>query len=156
MAIAETVNTYLYRHHIPYELMCHPKTYSCHETAIATHVKEQYIAKAVIVRDDKGYAVVVIPASDWLGLQAVNEQLGRNFSLAEESEIRDLFNDCDAGAIPPIGQAYGLETYLDEQLTSLANVYFEAGDHETLVRVNCGVFRSLFEGVPHGHFAHHG
>lgn len=156
MAIAETVNSYLYRHHIPYELKCHPKTFSCHETAQAAHVNENHIAKAVIVKDGQGYAVVVIPASDCLGLHDLNEQLGRNFRLAEESEIRDLFNDCDAGAIPPIGQAYGLETYLDEQLTSLSNVYFEAGDHETLVRVNSGVFRSLFEGIPHGHFGHHG
>lgn len=155
MAIADTVNTYLYRHHIPYELMCHPKTYSCHETAQAAHVNEGSIAKAVIVKDEQGYAVVVIPASDWLGLHRLNEQLGRNFRLAEESEIRELFADCDTGAIPPIGQAYGLETFLDEQLTALPNVYFEAGDHETLVHVNSGVFRSLFEGIKHGHFCHH-
>ncbi|HEY9051626.1 MAG TPA: YbaK/EbsC family protein [Gammaproteobacteria bacterium] len=155
MAIAETVNSYLYRHHIPYELMCHPRTYNCHETAEAAHVSEDRIAKAVIVKDALGYAVVVIPANDWLGLSRLNEQLDRNFILADESEIRDLFIDCDVGAIPPIGQAYGLETFLDEQLTSLSDVYFEAGDHETLVHVNRGVFGSLFEGIKHGHFCHH-
>ncbi|TNF36033.1 MAG: YbaK/EbsC family protein [Gammaproteobacteria bacterium] len=154
MAIAETINCYLYRHHIPYELRCHPKTYTSHATAQAAHINEDHMAKAVMVKDEHGYAVVVIPGNQWLGLHALNRQLGRDFHLASEGDFTDLFNDCDPGAIPPLGQAYGLETFLDEQLTSLGNVYFEAGDHETLVCVNQGVFGTLFEGVRHGHFCH--
>ena len=53
---------------------------------------------------------------------------------------------------PPFGFAYGLETFLDEALRSLAAIYFEAGDHTHLVRVNSETFTKLMAGVRHGRF----
>ena len=154
MAIAKTVQNYLKQHQIKIILVPHPKTYSTHDSAEAAHVREDHIAKAVVVKDAKGYAMVVIPGSHWLKLEALQEETDRNFQLAEEKEIDTLFKDCKAGAIPPLGPAYDIETFLDEQLSSLANVYFEAGDHEQLVHVNGEGFHSLLKGVRHGHFSH--
>jgi Ala-tRNA(Pro) deacylase len=42
---------------------------------------------------------------------------------------------------------------LDDALTSLAHVYFEAGDHEQLVKVYADQFKILMQGVRHGHFS---
>ena len=154
MSIANTVGSYLDSHHVEYELMSHPVSYSSHATANASHIREDHIAKAVVLKDDKGYAMVVIPGSDWVKLHALQKELGRDFHLAEEFELKGLFKDCEIGAIPPIGQAYGLETYLDERLNSLANVYFEAGDHQHLVHVEGEGFHELFRGIRHGHFCH--
>jgi hypothetical protein len=42
-----------------------------------------------------------------------------------------------------LGPAYGIETCLDQSLTSLAHVYFEAGDHEQLVHMAGDAFRAL-------------
>ena len=68
----------------------------------------------------------------------------------EEDEFARLFGDCEAGAVPPLGPAYRIETYLDDALTSLANVYFEAGDHRTLIHVTGDEFHRLMRTVPHG------
>ena len=57
------------------------------------------------------------------------------------------------GAVPPLGDVYGVETLLDEALNSLAHVYFEAGDHERLIKVETEQFKSLMLGVRHGHFS---
>ncbi len=65
-----------------------------------------------------------------------------------------LFEDCETGAIPPLGPAYQIETFLDEALTSLANVYFEAGDHENLVHTSGDNFKKLLSGVRHGNYSH--
>ena len=73
---------------------------------------------------------------------------------ATEEEIATLFKDCEPGAVPPLGPAYGVETLLDEALASLDEVYFEAGDHEQLVHVNGEGFRNLLRGVRHGYFSH--
>jgi Ala-tRNA(Pro) deacylase len=54
--------------------------------------------------------------------------------------------------VPPLGQAYQMETYLDDALGSLSSVYFESGDHAHLVRVNAETFAELMRGVRHGHF----
>jgi Ala-tRNA(Pro) deacylase len=154
MAMAETIECYLLQHRVDYELVAHPRTYSSHDSAKAAHVAEDHIAKAVIVRDEQGYAMVVIPGDHWVKLEALQREADRDFVLAAESDVTRLFPDCEPGAIPPLGPAYGLDTFLDESLTSLANVYFEAGDHVDLVHVNGKAFHELLKGVRHGHFSH--
>lgn len=154
MFIAEMIQSCLSEHKVDYELVPHPKTYSSHETAQAAHILEDHIAKAVIIEDAQGYAMVVIPASDRLKLHALKEEVDRDFRLADESALNELFSDCQPGAIPPLGPCYKLETFLDERLTTLANVYFEAGDHEHLLHISGEAFRALLKGVRHGHFSH--
>ena len=154
MGIAGTIENILVTGNVDYELVAHPRTYSSRDTGKAAHVADDHIAKAVIVRDEEFYAMVVIPASHWLKLEALCEEAGRDFVLAQESDAIALFHDCDAGAIPPLGPAYGLETFLDERLTTLANVYFEAGNHEELVHVTGAAFLHLLRGFRQGHFSH--
>jgi Ala-tRNA(Pro) deacylase len=154
MAVADTVQRFLDQQLVKYVLVPHPHTGSSHETAEAAHVSEDHIAKAVIVKDAAGYAMVVVPASNWVEVEHLSKELNRDLHLATEDEFAKLFSDCEAGAVPPIGPAYGVETFLDEALTSLTNVYFEAGDHEQLVRTSGEDFRTLLGGVRHGYYSH--
>ena len=154
MAVAETVQHYLEQHSVEYDLLLHPHTGSSHGTAEAAHLREDHIAKAVIVKDNAGYAMVVVPASNWVDIEHLRKEFNRDFHLATEDVLATLFNDCEAGAIPPLGPAYGIETFLDQALTSLANVYFEAGDHEQLVHTTGDDFRTLLGGVRHGYYSH--
>ena len=153
MAIAETVKNYLNRKTVDYTLSVHPHSGSSHETAETAHVDEDHIAKAVIVKDATGYAMVVVPASYYVEMKHVRKELNRELELVEEDEFCKLFPDCEPGAVPPLGPAYQIETFLDEALTSLANVYFEAGDHEHLVHVSGDGFMALLGGVRHGHYS---
>ena len=154
MSISKTVNTYLNEHNVHYELVPHSESFSSRETARRAYVDEDHIAKAVIVKDSKGYAMVVVPGDEWLKIITLQEELNRDFELADESELKELFSDCKPGAIPALGQAYHLDTYLDDQLRSLADIYFEAGDHENLVHIHGDEFNDLFKGTRHGHFCH--
>ncbi len=154
MTIAATLENYLEQQHIDYELLSHPHSGSSHETAAAAHVAADHVAKAVVVRDAEAYFVVVIPADCWLKMEAVNSELNRVLNLATEDEIAEIFTDCEVGAVPPIGDAYRIETLLDKSLTTLANVYFEAGDHEQLVHVSGDSFQTLLRGARQGYFSH--
>jgi Ala-tRNA(Pro) deacylase len=143
-------------HNVEFEPIPHPRTYTSHDSADAAHIQEDHMAKAVLVKDAKGYAIVIVPTNCWVKLEALNEDTAREFELAEESEMQDLFPDCQTGAIPPLGPAYDVETFLDKRLTSLANVYFEGGDHANLVQVSGDAFYELLKGVRQGHFSHNG
>lgn len=154
MAVADTVQGALAQRGIQYDLVPHPHTGSSHETAQAAHVSEDHIAKAVLVKDASGYAMVVIPGTNWVEMKHLRKELDRDLHLAEEDEFAGLFSDCETGAVPPLGPAYGIETFLDEAVVSLANVYFEAGDHQQLVRVGGEDFQSLLSGVRRGHYSH--
>lgn len=153
MTIAATQQRYLVQHNVAYDLMLHPHTGSSHETAEAAHVSENHIAKAVVVKNEVGYALVVIPASHQLRLKHLRHELQRDFQLVPEDELARLFEDCEPGAVPPLGPAYGIETLLDNALTTLADVYFEAGDHEQLVHLSGEEFLSLLSGARRGYYS---
>ena len=155
MAIAKILQGWLEQQEVAYELVPHPKTYSSKDSASAAHIREDHIAKAVILKDEQGFLITVIPADQWIKLHSVNEALNRNLEMAAEKEVDQLFNDCEPGAFPPIGQAYGLEVALDESLTTLANLFFEAGDHEHLVHISGEGVHQLMRGIRQGHFGHY-
>jgi Ala-tRNA(Pro) deacylase len=140
MPIAETIRNYLLKHNVDFEPVPHPKTFSSRETANAAHVREDHVAKAVVVKDKQGFAMVVIPASNWVKLEAVNAELDREFALAEEAEVDELFGDCRSGAIPPLGPAYGMETLVDEQLMSLSKYFLKAAITRIWCRLTAGRF----------------
>ncbi len=152
MTMSTTVKSYLEGRGIAYELVSHPTTGSSQESAEAAHVDEDRVAKAVILTDRQGGVLVVIPGDKWVKVHAVGDTLGRELELADESRAASFFPDCDSGAIPPLGPAYDMETLLDEALTSLAFVYFESGDHRTLVKTSGEDFLALLEGSRQGHF----
>lgn len=154
MAMAATLREAFEEQGVAWNLIAHPQTGSTRGSAEASHVPPDHVAKAVMVKDGRGYAMLVVPGNQWTKLQALNADTGRQFELATEQDIEAMFPDCRPGAIPPIGTLYGIETLLDESLTTLANVYFEAGDHEHLVRVSGEGFLQLMRGVRRGHYSH--
>lgn len=156
MTIAQTVQGYIEGRGTAYQPLPHPATGSSHESAEAAHIPEDHIAKAVILHDERGEVMAVIPGDAWVRLHAVNAALGRELVLASETDAARHFPDCDQGAIPPLGPAYGMETVLDEALAALAFVYFESGDHRTLIQMDTDAFLGLLDGARRGHFCHPG
>ncbi len=155
MAIPQTVLDHLHRFHVAFSLIEHPYASSTRELAMVSHVDRSHIAKAVVLEDGQGPVCVVIPGDRWLRLHHVQAALGRDeLRLADERHIERWFPDCDPGAVPPLGMAYGVETVMDEALWSLARVYMESGDHRHLIVVSAAGFHRLMVGVRRGHFSH--
>lgn len=155
MAIAMTLQEYLNRWGVDYEVVPHTHTISSLETAEAAHVPGDKLAKCVLTEDYRGYLMVVIPASHEVEFDSLDEQLDRRLVLATEPELADIFTDCEVGAIPPLGEAYGMDVALDESLLACDDVYFEAGDHEDLIHMRGDDFRDLMAGAERGRFSHH-
>lgn len=155
MTIAASVRRMLDAHGIAYELIPHPRTETTLETARVAHVSEDHIAKGVLLKDSRGPLLVVVPGDRHVRLDHLREVLQRSkLELVTETEMGNLLPDCAPGAVPALGAAYGLETWLDDSLLGLAHVYFEAGDHAHLVRVPGEAFRRLLGEARHGAFGH--
>ena len=155
MAIAITVQEYLQDQDIEFDVLHHDKTRTSLETASVSHISGNCIAKSVILEDESGYVMVVVPASHQLDMSRVHEQMSRPLILATENELPRLFTDCDLGAIPPIGDAYDMETLIDDSLAEQTDIYFEAGDHEMLVHVDSENFSYMTIDAIHGNFSRH-
>jgi Ala-tRNA(Pro) deacylase len=153
MTVAASVVRVLVDHGTEYDLVAHPKSFSSIESASAAHVPEDHIAKGVLLKDGRGFVLAVIPASEWVDLRRLKTELDRDLVMAPEKEVDALFSDCAPGAVPPLGEAYGLDMVLDDSLTSLSSIYFEGGDHEHLVRLDGDQFNALMRGVRRGHIS---
>ncbi|MGE5154242.1 MAG: aminoacyl-tRNA deacylase [Bdellovibrio bacteriovorus] len=143
MTIATTLRSYLDSKSIRYALAPHAHTGSSMDTAASAHVPGDRLAKGVIVQSDEETLMVVVPSDYHVHLGLLHRHLGREVGLATEPELAELFPDCEPGAVPALGQAYGLRTLLDSNLLGEPEVYLEAGDHETLIRLAGEDFRAL-------------
>lgn len=151
MSIAPKLQQYLDEVHADYDLVEHQPTKSSLETAKASSVPAEQVAKAVLLDTDDHYLLAVLPSDRRVELSELRSELGRKPRLASEDEIKSLFNDCDVGAIPPAG--YGITTIVDDAIEQQPEVYFEAGDHASLVHMNHDQFSLLMKGARHGQFS---
>jgi Ala-tRNA(Pro) deacylase len=142
MTIAATVQRHLDDCGIDYEVVEHARTLSSSRTAQVSHVSGDRLAKAVVLRSEGGFTMIVLPASRHLRLGALQDYLDRPVGLATEKEVAQLFNDCELGAVPPVGKAYGMEMIVDDSLNEQTEV-FEAVDNICLFIVNAMAFLRL-------------
>jgi Ala-tRNA(Pro) deacylase len=154
MTVSPTLQKYLDQG-ASYDLIHHAPTNSSTRTAEACHVPGDALAKAVVLRRDGGYMMAVLPASRHLHLSALKSQLGHKVDLASEEEIERLFEDCERGAIPPLGECYGLDVIVDDSIDPRKEIYMEGGDHATLIRMDGEEFARLTAKAWRGHFSTH-
>jgi Ala-tRNA(Pro) deacylase len=155
MAIPASVHDYLDREGVQYEVIAHAATRDASRTAQAARVPGDRLAKSVVLEDDSGYLLAIIPASHRLDLQAIGRELRRELVLASERELAELFEDCEPGAVPPLGGAYGIDTVLDRNLADTPDIYFEAGDHLSVIHVSGPDFRRLMANSLERNISHH-
>lgn len=155
MAIAKRLKTYLEREGIPYDVVSHPRTMTSAESAQAAHISGERVAKSVVIHHELGHLLAVVPSTHRIDLGTLQDLAGTRLGLAAETEIGAIFVDCDLGAVPPVGSAYGVEVVLADSLCDLPEVYFEGGDHRTLIRATGDAFGSMMKDARRGQFSHH-
>lgn len=139
---------------LQYEVSEHRLSRSSAQTARVAHVPPRLVAKSVILEDDAGFVMAVIPADCYVRVGYLASLLGRrDLHLSDEDRIAVVFGDCDRGAVPPVGMAWGIETVVDEELVGHEVVYLEGGDHRRLLRMPGEQFAELMRAARHGRFS---
>jgi Ala-tRNA(Pro) deacylase len=128
---------FLDSHHTKYLVISHSLAYTAQGIAALTHVSGKKLAKTVIVKIDGVLAMAVVPASLHVDLNRLKSLTGaRTVEIASEQEFKDIFPDCETGAMPPFGNLYDMAVYADASLGENEEVTFSAGTHRELVRMN--------------------
>jgi len=156
--IAERVRTLLEENEVEYEQIHHEQDFTAMETADHTHTPGRRFAKAVVVRVTGRHALAVLPSHHVVDVERLAFALGgKDVELASEDEI-DEFSDCEAGAIPPFGNLYGLPVYVSPALAQEERITCVAGSHAEAIRLAYRDFARLvqprqldFSVVRHGH-----
>jgi Ala-tRNA(Pro) deacylase len=150
MSTANAIRRFLEDHHVRSETMPHAHTATALASARVAQVDAESMAKAVMVGDDQGLLMAVVPASHYVEMRELRRQTGRPLHLVPEREFAGRFPDCELGAIPPFGEAYGMPMIWDDCLAEKSDIYFEAGDHESLMHLSARDFVDLVRSSSHG------
>lgn len=148
MTLSRKLVEHMNREGIQYDILPHTVTYTAQETAASIHTAGREVAKAVILTDGRQYAMAVIEAPQHLDLGKFARVSGMDQPrLATEAEIRNLFPDCEVGAMPPFGFLYGIPTWVDANLDKDEHISFDGGSHYEVMRISYGDFKNLVK--PH-------
>ncbi|MBW2424933.1 MAG: YbaK/EbsC family protein [Deltaproteobacteria bacterium] len=153
MGIARRLEWFLEAAGVAYEVLPHPRSSYSAQTARRSRIPLHSLAKPVLLEDEYGYVLAIVPAARRVDIVRLGNQLNRELELATEAEVSDLFDDCEAGAMPPIGAPYHIPTVYDDSLSGLSDVYFEAGDHDDVVHMSGDAFLELLSDSLHGRFS---
>jgi len=127
---------YLDQHKIKYVVISHSLAYTAQGIAALAHISGNELAKTVIVKIDGTLAMAVVPASCHVDLQLLKAAAGaKTVVVAAEEEFKDRFPDCETGAMPPLGNLYGMSVFADESLQHDEEIAFNAGSHRELIRM---------------------
>jgi len=115
MAILKKLKDYLEKNQVSYEVGYPARVYTAQEIAATQHVPGKEVAKVVMVKADEKMVMLVLPASYRFELKKLKDVLKfKKVGMAREAEFQELFPDCEVGAMPPFGNLYNLEVWVDQ------------------------------------------
>lgn len=152
---AQKLKRMLDQQNIKYISINHSPAYTARETAASTFVPRREFAKTIIVDVDGEKIMAVLSASRHVDLEALRKLAdGKEARLATEDEFEELFPDCEVGAMPPFGSLYDTRVFVDQMVTEVDDLCFNAGSHEQIMRMDCRDYLNLERPVV-GAFAIH-
>ena len=114
---------------INFKVLDHPPVYTSAEAAAVRGVDLHSGAKALIVKVETQFVMIVLPADFSLQTKAVKQAMNcKNLRFANAEEVLALTN-LKPGSIPPFGSLFNLPTCCDSRLGENASINFNAGMH---------------------------
>lgn len=144
MPILARLKEFLDANQIRYTVLAHSPAYTAQEVAAAQHVPGKEFAKVVMVKAGERFVMAVLEAPQRLDLEKLTTLLPEKTArLATEGEFSGLFPACEAGAMPPFGNLFGLDVIVDEDLEHDEEIVFQAGTHTQTIRMKYADFTRL-------------
>lgn len=144
----ERLKEFLDENGVKYVSISHSQAFTAQEIAAAAHVPGKELAKTVMVKLDGELAMAVLPAPDQVKASRLAEITGAgNVEIAGEEDFADLFPGCELGAMPPFGNLWDLDVFVDQRLREDEEIAFNAGTHTELLKLAYSDFERLVEPV---------
>lgn len=142
--VMNRLQEFLDANRVRYGTLRHRTAFTAQEIAASAHIPGNEFAKTVIVKLDGRMAMVVLPAHRAVSAARLKEVTGADrVELAAEADFSDRFPDCEVGAMPPFGNLFGMDVFVDRRLAEDPKIAFNAGDHRELVALSYEDFADL-------------
>ncbi|MBU0612508.1 YbaK/EbsC family protein [Patescibacteria group bacterium] len=147
MPIPKKLITYLEQNKIKYEILEHRTVYTAFDLASTLKLKLSEIAKTLVIKADKEYYLVVLPAHYRLELTKLKKVLNvKKISIANENVMQKVFN-VKPGAITPFGSIHKTQVVIDRSLLKSPRVLMGSGSFSESVAMKIKDFTKLEEPI---------
>src|SRR5262249_6574006 len=139
-----SLKEYLDKHNTRYIVISHSPAFTAQGIAALAHIPGKELAKTVMIKLDGKLVMTVLPAAFHVDVEALRQRTGaQHAEIAAEEDFRDLFPECETGAMPPFGHLYGIELFAEESLGAHREITFNACTHRELIRLDWEDFQKL-------------
>ena len=139
-----------------YETLEHEPVITSEDAAKARGVLLQVGVKAMIIKHDKGFIMITLPADKKINFDKVKEQVNtKKIRLATLEEVKEII-DCERGGVPPFGFLLGIKTFADKGIANNQEIEFNAGLTTKSIRMKAQDYFKIaekFTEVTFGEFA---
>lgn len=140
----QKLKEYLDNHNIKYVTIRHSEAFTTQEVAASSHISGREMAKTVMIKIDGALSMAVLPANHQVDFYLLKKALGANtVDLAAEEEFRDIFPNCEVGGMPPFGNLWDMDVYVEQSLREDDFIAFNAGSHTEVIRMKYEDFERL-------------
>ena len=127
-----------------YVTIQHSPAYTAHDVAAQSHISLSQMAKTVIFKADDKLVMCIVPADYWVDCDKLKELTGARYvELAKEKEFYNRFPFCEVGAMPPFGDLFGMQSFIDERLLANNFIAFNATKHSVVFDMNLATYLDL-------------
>ncbi|MFN3301838.1 MAG: aminoacyl-tRNA deacylase [Patescibacteria group bacterium] len=144
MAIPKKLLNYLKKNKVKFEHVVHKTVYTAYDLAQTLKEKLDKIAKSVVIKTDKGYALLVLPASRLADLKKIKKALkAKKIEIAKEGVMKSFFK-IKPGTITPFATLHKkVPLLIDKALLKAKEILVSAGSYTDSLRLKVKDFLNL-------------
>jgi len=154
MPIPKKLINFLDKSKVKYEILKHKTVFTAFDKAKTLRVKENIIGKTLVVKMDKNYALVLVPANKNLDKDKLRKTAkAKSIDFVKEAWIKKNIKGAKIGAVPPFGSLWKLPTFVDKSLLLQPKIIVNSGDHKFSLKLLSSVFKKLIPDLVLGQFS---
>jgi len=148
MPVPKQIINYLDKRGAKYAIVTHRKVYTAYDAAQTLKKKLDEIAKNLLVKTNKGFVLVLLPASKRVDLKKLKKLMNakgmgiKKVEIPKEGVMVRIFK-VKPGALPAFGSLHDLEVYMDKGLQKVKKAVFPTGSFTDSVEMALKEFEKL-------------
>jgi Ala-tRNA(Pro) deacylase len=154
MPIAKKIIEFLDKNKIKYEKISHRKVFTAYDKAATLRVKPSMIGKTLILKINGDLVITLIPGNRNLDKNKFKKLAKtKRVDFISEKLMKNKFKGVKIGAIPPFGNLWKLQTFIDRNLTNQPKIIVSGGDYNWSIKINPAVLKKTTPDLVAGSFS---
>ena len=133
--VLEDIRMMLDKEKVEFKIFEHDPVFTSEDAAKARGTKIEQSAKALVLKADDHFVMAVVAGDKELDLVKLKSIIkAEKLGMASSDEVKKV-TACGIGSVPPFGNLFSLDTFVDESVLKNEFIAFNAGSHTTSLMI---------------------